>query len=222
MSHRRAKKVRREERQRAAPWWYDGAHSGMTASQCVKVLRAGAPMPATRMTKDQMRVYLETAPDDVSLDRYQDEGLGELLNQAAEMTPAEFRRAVPAGPDGLMAAFSEGRVQGVGESSTYEMVARCAGRRMLAHMEAHPHVAMLFVDCPFIEGVPEPYLDHAFRDAGVVLEPLQLTGFQYGWAANAAKFVLGLPPVPNPSLTRLPASAITRVQENLRQSASSP
>lgn len=40
----------------------------------------------------------------------------------------------------------------------------------------------------------------AMKADGVPLQELGLTGFQWGWAFNAARAVMSLPPVPNPAI----------------------
>lgn len=47
----------------------------------------------------------------------------------------------------------------------------------------------------------QPGLYEVMKEAGITeLEYLGLTGFQWGWAVNAARHIKGLPPVPNPAI----------------------
>jgi len=98
----------------------------------------------------------------------------------------------------------EGAVEGTGLSPTYELVARALGKRLLRFMEDHPEDASKPVFLVWVHGMPtELTLEHAAEAAGVDLDELHPTGFQVGWAANAAKYVLGLPPVRNSALASL-------------------
>lgn len=48
-----------------------------------------------------------------------------------------------------------------------------------------------------------PGLYDVMKAAGVPIADCDLTGFQWGWAANAARHVLGLEPQPNPAIVEM-------------------
>lgn len=41
------------------------------------------------------------------------------------------------------------------------------------------------------------------KDRGVAIDALDLTGFMWGWAANAARYCVELPPAPNPAIMEI-------------------
>lgn len=187
-------------------YWFDGAHVGLTCAQCVAIKRSGMKVPTERMSAAEMRAYLEAADDVVSLTRYDDVGLGEFENQSGEMSYDEALNLVAVGPNLL--TVSEGAVD-LTMSQVYGDVARSASKAILRFMEAHPEHAERWPSLPFHRFIGHTdeaeTIDAAMRASGdyAYIETLRLTGFQFGWALNAARFVLGMTPVPNPALTRM-------------------
>lgn len=188
-------------------WDIDGAHAGLTANQALRVIVGGEEPPpeAERLTREKMRAWLEGGEATIDVDaRYADEPFGELGNQAGEITAEQMEQLRPTGTGSLM-AVKHGPAAGVGYSRTYEAVARALGRRFLRLLDAHPEARDKYVECPWITGMPEPFLDDLLEQLGEGYKDLHPTGFQMGWAANAAKWVHGEPPAPNPAL----ASSLT-------------
>jgi hypothetical protein len=86
--------------------------------------------------------------------------------------------------DWLLAAEVEHAMDSYGECSRY------AGGLVLGWFLAHPYTASL----------DENTLYETMKEAGVSFEELGLTGFQWGWAVNAARRCVELPPIPNPAI----------------------
>ncbi len=94
--------------------------------------------------------------------------------------------------------------------ATYESCGNYAARLVLEFLEAHPEHRDKpvmqrgeFADPKTFTGyhpVGPPDLYDVMKEAGVPLARLGLTGFQWGWAFNAGRHVLGLPPEPNPAI----------------------
>ena len=70
---------------------------------------------------------------------------------------------------------------------TYDSTANLAARIVLEHLERHPQD----------RAIDEHEVYQRLRSQ---LDPLDLTGFMWGWAVNAARAILELPPVPNPAI----------------------
>lgn len=83
-------------------------------------------------------------------------------------------------------------------ADTYEESARLCARYLLEYLTAHPEDMQLPLNATLLsEGV--------WDRAAVAMPDLEelgheLTGFQAGWAFNAARRCLELPPAPNPAL----------------------
>jgi hypothetical protein len=148
----------------------DGADMGITAERALKTVLGGEESP----TKEE------------------------------GMTPAEMR-------DNLLS---------VGENpESYDDGARKAGKIILQYLILHPEDCELTAESEYIypEGSFESMesmlrdrvlvrlgIDDAMKEKEPALREqmsgMGLTGFMYGWAVNAAKYSLGLPPVPNPAI----------------------
>jgi hypothetical protein len=148
----------------------DGAHLGVSASRALETVLGGKPQPA--------------AGERMSWD-----DMAAWVRSAPETMPDDA-----GGGDG------------------YGLSARIAARCILEHMEAHPADR---ASSPTGEWTAEEQAE--FRRSGAVPAPkrdwyaatkethpqiadLGLTGFQVGWAVNAARNILGLGPVRNPAI----------------------
>lgn len=76
------------------------------------------------------------------------------------------------------------------DPQTYNDCANYCGRLFLEFLLAHPGAG----------GDSADELYAATKAAGAPLKELGLTGFQVGWAANAARACVELPAVPNPAI----------------------
>ena len=93
---------------------------------------------------------------------------------------------------------------------TYDRTADYAARLILEWLLADPSRALGPTenvyenqgerDKPWTGVVLEVGWYDRMKDDGVPLEQLGLTGFQWGWAVNAARGILGLLFVPNPAI----------------------
>lgn len=134
---------------------------------------------------------------------------GQPEEEQVKRSPAELRAIIEATSD---------------QPDSYDSTANAAAKIVLNFLERHPECALFPADSvrewpkkadgstdysvdPTItqEGVwdaikrlePETYEKHRERIFG------QLTGFMWGWAVNAAKYCLDLPPVQNPAIISL-------------------
>lgn len=149
-----------------------------------------------------MRAWLESSPDEVDLARryreeaarvWGEERVAGLLNQAGELTENVL----------LMLGVESAARQQIG-GGVYEQVARCWGKRVLRYFDELQASGML-------SRVPRAnhsweQTDRPTVDRQLDLPPssdLMVTGFQWGWGINAARYVYGLPDGGNPALVTL-------------------
>lgn len=161
----------------------DGAHLGVSASRALRTILGGEPSPTEDegFTPAQMRAWLEEPHREIV---YPDGPLG------VQRTPE----------------------QEVAGAAGYEESARQAAKAMLAYLDAHPEHRELPLDDEIdldrwrvrnYKGKPRVIRKGVYtlmKADGVSLEKLGLSGFQAGWAFNAARYALGEPPAPNPAL----------------------
>lgn len=183
----------------------DCAHYGISPNRVVQTLNGDRPAPSIEedgRSRDELRDWMESMPDRINIalaytieaqTMYPDDrDIAHLKNLGAEL-PRES-------PVHVGAHLITGKKSGVRRSPTYDLIAGVGAKRMLQHMLAHPKDAPLPV-----RDLGEPKgsrhtLDGRMSRAGVFFDDLELTGFQFGWCANAAKYILGLPRVANPAL----------------------
>jgi hypothetical protein len=124
-----------------------------------------------------------------------------------EMTP-ETMAAYLLGPEGTIEDF-------------YSDSARRCGRFILTCVRAHPELQDAPTETVYDwatwreSGGPNrnempPVLQRGWSDLLKEIDPegyraavAEITGFQWGWAANAARFALNLPPVANPAIVEI-------------------
>jgi hypothetical protein len=99
---------------------------------------------------------------------------GEQTDPADTMTAGEMRVW-------LLSANADHAMDDYGEC------ARFAGKLVLNWFLTYPEQTQT-----------DPY--QAMKDSGIPLSNLGLTGFQWGWAVNAARRCLELEPIPNPAI----------------------
>ena len=95
--------------------------------------------------------------------------------------------------------------EGAGGGEGYDATANYAARLTLEFLEAHPEWQDKPGDSNYSwqEGTPTLKVKgvyDAMKDAGIPMSELDLTGFMWGWAFNAARHCLGLGPVANPAI----------------------
>ena len=120
----------------------------------------------------------------------------------AQPTPAELRAVIEAATDD-------------DATSTYDGCGNRAGGLVLEFMERHPDAATMPADSEYDwtdfdgEGMPPiktvglyEYMKEAEPEWYKAHENVwsNLTGFLWGWAVNAARYSLDLPPVANPAI----------------------
>lgn len=162
----------------------DGAHAGVGAARALDTILGNEPQPSETGEKT--------------------------------MSPVEMRAHIEAAPAPDSAEFD------------YDGAARFLAKHVLAYFLAHPEHAQLpasakyeFVESrerPDGEGWKECGTDYWGRTVGIDLwqncvKPSlsesdyeavsDFTGFMWGWAVNAARYCVELPPVPNPALVTI-------------------
>jgi hypothetical protein len=93
------------------------------------------------------------------------------------------------------------------EPLDYSECARRVARTILEYYLADPRRASIPTETVYQEPVDwsnpvvaERGLYDVMKDDGYPLGDLGLTGFQWGWAVNAARRCVELPPAPNPAI----------------------
>lgn len=106
------------------------------------------------------------------------------------------------------AAFEQYLLSAPEQPESYDDAARLAAKWMLEHLRAFPDDAALSVEGKYAfaddtgESMVEiePSLYDKVKATHPRISELELTGFMVGWAANAARSCLSLPPQRNPAL----------------------
>lgn len=156
----------------------DGAHMGVDAERALGTILGGEPQPTEeeRRSPDEMRAWILSAP-----------------------TRAEFEAR---GPE---------------IDYSYGERARVVARVILEQYLADPRLATLPMETEYDwdadpdrgaqgmkpEFVRQRSLSDVLRENGVYDEHiagLGITGFQWGWAVNAARFCVEIEPQPNPAI----------------------
>lgn len=214
-----------------APEWafMDCAHYGISPNRMVQSLNGGAPAPSYEefgRSPEELREWIETMPDTFNVRHayaleaerlYPDErDVSDLLNIGVEL-PAEAHTDIGA-------QMIAGPRSGVRYSPTYDIVAGVLAKRMLHWMMRHPRHAGLPVG---MVARTKGTLDAKMMSSGVMFADLAPTGFQVGWAANAAKYILGLPRVANPALRTVRdtdelSATLQVIDEKLREDGPGP
>lgn len=150
---------------------------GVSADRALKTVLGGEDQPAEEEMRnpDEMREWLLSA-----------------------MTVDEF--------DAFIAAKT-----GEYTDEDYGECARTTARSILEAFLADPRLAAMPAETEYdwtgYNGEGQPKLlvagvDQALRERGVRY-PDGISGFQWGWALNAARYCVELPPVPNPAIMEL-------------------
>jgi hypothetical protein len=151
----------------------DGAHQGVSAGRAIRTILGGEPEPTEveRMSPAQMLDWLRSCPP--------------------------FDRNNPEVDD-----------------DTYSECARYAAKLVLDWLLADPRRAQSPVETVYdwngdpehgVGGMnPAHVIERGWYDRmkadGIDLASLGLSGFMWGWACNAARYAVELPPAPNPAL----------------------
>jgi hypothetical protein len=156
----------------------DGAHLGVSAGRALSTILGGEPSPSPdeQMDADTFRAWIKSAPDTIS----------------------------------------EGGEEG------YSETARLCARYLLEYLETHPEDTRLPLDATYdweraraeLGRAPESVEEmERYRtgdslwdrasQADLRLKDMDLTGFMVGWAFNAARRCLEMPPAPNPALLEI-------------------
>lgn len=100
-----------------------------------------------------------------------------------------------------------------GEPDSYEKCAGIAGHMILDFLLADPHRAQIPTENVYEVDTNGTYVQpmnvvrwglyEVMKGEGIDLQRLGLTGFQWGWAVNAARYCVELPPMPNPAIVTI-------------------
>lgn len=120
----------------------------------------------------------------------------------------------PKPDEGMTSEEMRANLEAAHDASSYEGSANVAAKRILAFLDAHPEFDRVpsegqydWTDREKYEGfhIVYPGMSELMSLAGVTFDDLGLSGFQYGWAVNAAKYARNAPPSPNPALLEIRA-----------------
>ena len=192
---------------------YDGAWVGIEPWPALLMaqLNVDPPPKSEFLTVDQMRVRIEAQPDTFDVvQAYRQEAvlrrpdmrghpLGSLTVEALN-TSAELKVGAQVVP------LERGRSTIPPKSHVYEKVCWVIAKRFLRFLTDHPEHRdkMLWLFGVADNRAPGGmWLEDAMKQHGAYKKDLEGTGFQYGWGLNAARRVLDLPPMPNPSIVTL-------------------
>lgn len=100
------------------------------------------------------------------------------------------------------------------DATDYENMARYAAKLILVFLLEDPSRASIPSENVYKKGadgeidwsnmeVETPGLYEVMKEAGVPIDDLDLTGFMWGWALNAARRCCELPPVANPAIVNI-------------------
>jgi hypothetical protein len=133
-----------------------------------------------------------------------------------EPSPAEEEGRTPEQMRAYLEQPNQTPDEGDGDA-WYAETARQIGRTILAFLDAHPEYRDLPADdtwefpphatSPDQGRVTALGITGRLKEAGIDPDPEDygITGFQFGWGCNAAKYALGAPPVQNPAILVLDA-----------------
>lgn len=156
----------------------DGAHLGVGAERALGTILGGEPQPAEadQETVIQMRDRLLAAP------RCDDPAAMASYDACATSVAGEILRWALANPERYANTPAENELD-YGPGGEAEFWKNFDG------------------------GDPPPIkrlgLYETLKAEGIPLDTLGITGFQWGWAYNAARRCLELPPVPNPAIVSI-------------------
>ena len=149
----------------------DGADLGIGAESALKVVFGGEPQEEqVTRTPAQLRAIIEAASDEPK-------GYGDGANAAAKIVLGFLER--------------HPECQYMPADSRHEWPKKADGS---TDWDATPTVVEEGIYDAIKRLEPETYAKHREHIFG------ELTGFMWGWAVNAAKYCLDLPPVPNPAI----------------------
>ena len=158
----------------------DGAHIGVTAERALGTILGDAPQPADEETMSvaEMRDWLFDAP------RWNDPAAMADYSECARTVAGEILRWALEHP------------QRYAHTPAENEYAKDADGRMV-------NVDGTRFDESGVVKVERQGLYDVLKEEGIGLDNLGLTGFQWGWAYNAARRCLELPPVSNPAIVEL-------------------
>lgn len=122
---------------------------------------------------------------DLAMQMMMDVANGESVElPKAKFTPAEMREWIDGAPEEIPVSLNEDEA-----ATRYNNTARRAAKYVLAHYAAHP--GDRFVAEPVLWAMCRAMVDDPDSVASI-------STFQWGWAVNAARYVLGWGIIPNP------------------------
>lgn len=158
----------------------DGAHLGVNAERALRTIVGDAPEPTEdeHRNPDEMRAWLLAAP---SVDEF--EAYCEAKRERdEEYTGDDYGEAARVTARGILEAFlADPRLAAMPTESEYDWT-DYTGDGMPKLLVAGLSEALRERDVRYVSGI---------------------TGFQWGWAVNAARYCVELPPAPNPAIVEL-------------------
>lgn len=163
----------------------DGAHQGVGPNRALGTILGEKEQPTDeeKMTREEFEAWVRSAMTRPELESAtfseSGEGYDETSRTVARIV-LEFLEAHPEHRDVPAEGQGEFRVKGTGGKPTPETP---------------------YEDTEYV--MVREGLDDVMEREGVSLKGLDLTGFMYGWAVNAARSILDLPPVSNPAIMEI-------------------
>lgn len=184
-------------------WAPDPGYLGVSCIDSLTVCQqAGDLHDMPQMTREEARAALEAVDDAFDVVEAWLR-LGGTQGPLSVEMPAELD-----GVEGPTAIAYDLGIRGRRGASAdlYERHARAVAKRFLVGIEAHPQWRDLPVEHVNFRS-RHGWLDD---EDHVKIGDLMPSGFQVGWAANFAKFIVGAMPCPNPSIVTMGEKAATR------------
>lgn len=162
----------------------DGAHLGVSANRALKTVLGGEPSPdeSEQQAPDEMREWLLAAPP---VEDFQ----AELDSRPPDekYTDEDYGECARVAAKVILEAFlADPRLAAAPPEMEYDW-------------DADPDRGSQGMKAEFII---HPGLSRLLSERDVTL-PVGMSGFQWGWAVNAARFCVELPAAPNPAIIEI-------------------
>ena len=159
----------------------DGAHLGVSANRAIHTILGGEPQPTDdeRMNPDEFRAWILSAP---TVDEFQ-----ASLEGKVDYTDEDYGECARTTARVILEAFlADPHLAAMPTETDYDF-------------DADPHHGAMGMDPEFVRAYG---VDHELRKRELRYPP-GISGFQWGWALNAARHCVELPPAANPAIIEI-------------------